>query len=88
LRSGELVEADCGEHRYPSEALYAADAIAPERTWVLSLVYDGNTDTSEVWIFDADRLEDEPICRLGLPEKIPLGFHGTWKADRSSPLEI
>lgn len=88
LNSGELVEADCGENRYPSEAIAAADAIDPTQTWVLSLVYDGNTDQSEVWIFDADRLEAEPVCRLGLPQKIPLGFHGTWRADRSSLMKL
>lgn len=88
LQTGELLEADCGEHRYPSEALFAADAIDPTQGWVLSLVYDGNTDTSEIWIWAGDRLQDEPVCRLGLPKKIPLGFHGTWKPDRSSLFEI
>ncbi|NEQ25972.1 MAG: hypothetical protein F6K28_44355, partial [Microcoleus sp. SIO2G3] len=88
LTTGELIEADCGEHRYPSEALFAVDAIDPAQTWVLSLVYDGNTDRSEIWIFASDRLDAEPVCRLGLPTKIPLGFHGTWRADRSSSLKL
>jgi len=73
-----LIEADLGENRYPMEPLYAPDADNPQQGWVLTVVFDGNIDTSEVWIFDSDRLAEAPVCRLGLPKKIPLGFHGTW----------
>lgn len=77
--TGELVEADCGENRYPMEPIYASDAIDLDRGWIITIVYDGNLDQSEVWVFDSDRLNDAPVCRLGLPEVIPIGFHGTWK---------
>jgi carotenoid cleavage dioxygenase-like enzyme len=73
-----LTEADLGENRYPSEPIYAKDALNPEQGWVLTVVYDGNSDTSEVWVFDSDALDEEPVCRLGLPSVIPLGFHGQW----------
>ncbi len=76
--TGALVEADCGANRYPMEPLYAVDATNPAQGWIVTVVYDGNTDTSEVWIYDSDRLNDEPVCRLALPEVIPIGFHGTW----------
>lgn len=78
-KTGELVEADCGESCYPMEPIYAADAIEPNRGWIVTVVYDGNANQSEVWIFDSDRLNDQPVCRLALPEVIPIGFHGTWK---------
>jgi carotenoid cleavage dioxygenase-like enzyme len=42
-------------------------------------VYDGNSDTSEVMVFDSNALDDEPVCRLGLPNVIPHSFHGKWK---------
>jgi carotenoid cleavage dioxygenase-like enzyme len=74
-----LTEADLGENRYPSEPIYAKDALNPEQGWVLTVVYDGNSDTSEVWVFDSDALDEEPVCRLGLPSVIPFGFHGQWK---------
>lgn len=51
-----------------------------EQGWILTVVYDGEQDRSEVWIFDSEHLDEEPVCRLGLPEVIPIGFHGTWKA--------
>ncbi|MER3435295.1 MAG: hypothetical protein C4288_18260 [Leptolyngbya sp. ERB_1_1] len=78
-KTGDLVEADCGENRYPVEPIYAPDAIDPNQGWIVTIVYDGNTNQSEVWVFDSDRLNDQPVCRLALPEVIPIGFHGTWK---------
>lgn len=74
-----LLEANLGENSYPSEPLYAADRFDPKRGWVLTVVFDGDRDQSEVWIFDSDRLHGEPVCRLALPGIIPLSFHGTWQ---------
>ena len=78
-KTGDLMEADLGENRYPMEPIYAPDAENPNQGWIVTVVYDGGLDRSEVWIFDSDRLSDQPVCRLALPEVIPLGFHGTWK---------
>ena len=77
-QTGNLAIADLGKNRYPAEPIYVPYPDAPERGWILTVVYDGNTDSSEVRIYDSDRLEDEPVCRLGLPSVIPPSFHGTW----------
>ena len=77
--TGNLSMADMGENRYSSEPICVRDALNEERGWVLTVVYDGNTDSSEVRIYDRDFLETEPVCRLGLPSVIPPDFHGTWK---------
>ncbi len=71
-QTNSFIEAEFGENRYPSEPIYA-------QGWILTVVYDGNSDCSEVWIFDADRLNQEPVCKLSLPSVIPPSFHGTWK---------
>ncbi|MHC5716690.1 MAG: carotenoid oxygenase family protein, partial [Nostoc sp.] len=63
---------------YPSEPIPAQDAQNPEQGWVLTVVYDGNSHSSEIWIFDSARLDAEPVCKLGLPNVIPHSFHGTW----------
>lgn len=77
--SGRVSEADLGHGRYPTEAVLAADAEAgPRRHWLLTLVYDGHAHASEVWVFAAERLDDGPVCVLGLPRVIPIGFHGCW----------
>ncbi|MEN9201986.1 MAG: carotenoid oxygenase family protein [Thermostichus sp. DG_1_6_bins_120] len=80
LRTGSLLEADLGEGRYPSELIYAPAAEDPGRGWLLSVVFDGQQGRSEVWIWDADHLDEEPRCRLELPKPIPPGFHGTWRS--------
>ncbi len=79
-KTDTLTIADLGENRYPLEPTYAADPINPQVGWLLTIVYDGNTHQSEVWIFDSEHLDGEPVCRLGLPSVIPLGFHGIWKS--------
>lgn len=77
--TGTLTEANIGDRCYPSEPIYAPDATDPERGWVLTVVYDANQHQSEVWIFDSDRLDSAPTCRLALPQIVPHSFHGTWK---------
>lgn len=74
-----LTTADLGD-RYPMEPIYAPDPQNPEHGWIVTVVYDGNFDKSEVWVFDSDRLDESPVCTLGLPSVIPMGFHGTWSA--------
>lgn len=78
-QTGTFTEADPGENRYPNEPIYARDALNPEPGWVLTLIYDASTHTSEIWVYDSERLDDQPVCRLGLPTVVPFGFHGTWK---------
>jgi all-trans-8'-apo-beta-carotenal 15,15'-oxygenase len=75
-----LTETSLGNHRYPVEPMYAADALNPDQGWILTVVYDAEADRSEVWVFASDRLDDQPVCRLELPAIVPIGFHGTWQA--------
>lgn len=77
--SDRLTVADAGENRYPSEPVYVPNAATPGQGWVLTVVYDGNQHQSEVWIYVSDRLNEAPICRLGLPSVVPPSFHGRWQ---------
>ena len=74
-----LTEAILEENCYPSEPIHAPDKQDSLQNWILTVVYNGNYDRSEVWIFDAAYLDREPVCKLELPKVIPPGFHGTWK---------
>lgn len=74
-----LTLADAGPGRYPSEPVVVDHPQDPRQGWVVTVVYDGHQHQSEVWIYDRDRLEDAPLCRLGLPAVIPPSFHGTWQ---------
>ncbi|WP_414528107.1 carotenoid oxygenase family protein [Nodularia chucula] len=75
-----FTEANLPENCYPSEPLAVQDRKNPAKSWVLTVVYDGNCHCSEIWVFDSDRLDAEPVCRLGLPSVIPHSFHGNFKA--------
>ena len=46
--------------------------------FVLNLVYDATGDRTAVDILDARALDAEPLARLWLDQRIPLGFHGNW----------
>ncbi len=74
-----LTEANFITGEYPSEPIYVQDRENPETAWILTVVYDGNHHSSQVWIYDAARLDVEPTCKLQLPQVIPHSFHGTWK---------
>lgn len=78
-QTGKMAIADLGDNCYPSEPVLVPSKDNPKQGWVLTVVYDGNTDSSEVRIYASDKLEAGSICRLALPAVIPPSFHGTWK---------
>lgn len=79
LQTQSLTVADLGENRYPMEPIFAPDPQNCARGWIVTVVYDGTRDRSEVWILDSDRLDAPPVCRLELPSVVPMGFHGAWR---------
>lgn len=81
-----LTIADAGENRYPSEPILAPDQDPVHPGWLLTVVYDANQHQSEVWVYQRDKLTENPICRLGLPHVIPHSFHGTWKSENHNKL--
>jgi all-trans-8'-apo-beta-carotenal 15,15'-oxygenase len=79
-QTNTVTEADLGTNRYPMEPLFAPDPSNPDQGYIITVVFDGDRECSEVWIFDSDRLDAEPVCRLALPSVVPMGFHGTWRS--------
>ena len=51
---------------------------AEDDGWVLVLAYDAARDTTDLWILGAQDLGGEPVARVGLPHRVPYGFHGNW----------
>jgi carotenoid cleavage dioxygenase-like enzyme len=52
---------------------------AEEEGWILSTLYDENTDRSCLAVFPAERLPAGPIARVRLDHRVPVGFHGLWR---------
>jgi all-trans-8'-apo-beta-carotenal 15,15'-oxygenase len=78
-QTGKVTQTRMGEDCYPMEPVYAPDSKSPRQNWILTVVFDGSLRRSEVWVFDADRIHEDPICKIELPEPIPTGFHGVWR---------
>ncbi|SDD91870.1 carotenoid oxygenase family protein [Kordiimonas lacus] len=80
LKTGEKTRLDFGENRYGSEAPFVPRVGATEEDdgYLVSFITDMNTNTSEAVLVDARRIEDGPVCRIMLPERIPSGTHSTW----------
>jgi len=76
---------DYGRGRGGAEPVFVpkADSTAEDAGWILSVVYDATTDTSELCILDAEDIAGPEVARIHLPQRVPYGFHGNWVSDRS-----
>ena len=57
------------------------NATSEDDGYLMSFVHDPADNKSELMILDAENIEDDPICRIHLPVRVPAGFHGSWIAD-------
>ncbi|MFT3772126.1 MAG: carotenoid oxygenase family protein [Minicystis sp.] len=51
---------------------------AEDAGWLISILRDGVRDTSELVVFDAEAFDAPPVARVRLPQRVPIGIHGTW----------
>ncbi|MEU9605874.1 carotenoid oxygenase family protein [Streptomyces sp. NPDC048057] len=81
--TGETTVHHFGAGRVTQEPAFVArpGAEAEEDGWILSVVYDGATDRSELVVLDAADVEAAPLARVHLPRRVPFGFHGNWVSD-------
>lgn len=71
---------DYGPGRASMEAVFvprSPDA-AEDDGWVMSVVYDATTDSSELVLLNGQDFTGEPVCVIQLPNRVPYGFHGNW----------
>jgi len=55
------------------------DAAANEGDgWLLTLVHQAETDTSDLYVLNAQDITGEPQAIVQLPQRVPAGFHGNW----------
>ncbi|HHG5368170.1 TPA: carotenoid oxygenase family protein [Pseudomonas aeruginosa] len=80
LERGDAIAYYPGEGFWFSEAPFAPrdDAQAEDDGYIVSYVWNGMQQRSEVWILDAQQLTQGPVARVLLPHRVPHGFHGTW----------
>jgi carotenoid cleavage dioxygenase len=80
LETGTSVLHHYGDDTEAGEAVFAPDpdGTAEDDGWLLNLVFDRTTATSELVIVDARDLAGDPVARVHLPRRVPFGFHGNW----------
>ena len=49
--------------------------------YVMALRLDTETQTSDLAVFNAQAITEDPIAVVHVPVRIPNGFHGNWIAD-------
>lgn len=80
LQKGSYERHDFGGAWAGSEPAFAPrfDAQDEDDGYVISFVTDVTTGGSKALILDAQNLADKPLAQISIPQRIPLGFHGTW----------
>jgi carotenoid cleavage dioxygenase len=70
-----------GATDYCGEPVFVArSADAPEGDgFLLSVIFRGETQCSDLAVFDAARLEAGPLALAHLSHHVPAGFHGIWR---------
>ena len=69
-----------GDGRFGGETVFAPriGANAEDDGYVLTFVTEAGTGASEVIIVDAQRVEDGPVARIEIPQRVPIGYHAWW----------
>jgi len=88
LTTPEGKDACIGQIDYPrgclgGEAVFVprnpkAGGAAEDDGWLLVYVYHPAEDTSKLHVYDAHTMAAEPVAVVGLPQRVPYGFHGTF----------
>jgi carotenoid cleavage dioxygenase len=83
LRNGASAVHDFGAGRIPSEPVFvpASPTAAEDEGWLMTYVYDAARDGSDLVILDAADVGAKPLATIGLPQRVPFGFHGSWIPD-------
>ena len=67
----------------PGEPIFVPKpgAVAEDEGWIMAVWWNPIRNTSEMVIHEAADLDGEPVARIKLDHRVPLGFHGNWIAD-------
>lgn len=85
LDTGTVQAHDFGTGRGGAEPVVVpkVDGSAEDDCWILTVVYDAATDSSELHVLDAADIPGPEVARIALPQRVPFGFHGNWVPDSS-----
>jgi carotenoid cleavage dioxygenase len=64
----------CGEHVFAPDP----SGTGEDDGWLLSLVTNETTSSTDLVVLDARDVEAGPVARVHIPRQVPLGFHANW----------
>ena len=75
---------DHGAGRAAGEPVFVARPGGSEEDdgWLVTFVHDGNDNSAEFVVIDAQDFSRGYVARVKLPQRVPFGFHGNWVPDR------
>jgi carotenoid cleavage dioxygenase len=56
----------------------ASPEAGEDEGYLLGYGFDTRTQSSELIVLDAQRIDAAPLARVHLPQRVPFGFHGLW----------
>jgi carotenoid cleavage dioxygenase len=86
LETGTSEFRSFGAEGRAGEAVFvpSGEGAAEDDGYVLSLVYDGARDASDLVVLAAQDFTGDPVATVHLPVRVPFGFHGNWVPDTGS----
>ncbi|NUT10755.1 MAG: carotenoid oxygenase, partial [Nonomuraea sp.] len=63
------------------EAVYAATGQEEDDGYLLTYAHDPARNAADLVILSAQDFTGEPVARVHLPVRVPLGLHGSWLPD-------
>ncbi|MFB4274314.1 MULTISPECIES: carotenoid oxygenase family protein [unclassified Nonomuraea] len=71
-----------GREAAVGEAVFAATGAGEDDGYLLAYVHDATRGAADLVILSAQDFTGEPVARVHLPVRVPLGLHGNWLPDR------
>jgi len=75
-------------YEFQGESYNTSSAFAPRNLgtaeddgWLLTFVYNSDSQTSELAIFNAQNINNGPVARVLMPQRVPYGFHSNWVSE-------
>jgi carotenoid cleavage dioxygenase len=83
LAHGTVEAHEFGRNAAAGEAVFAPTSpeAAEDDGYVMAFVHNPDRGAADLVILAAQDFTAEPVARVHLPARIPLGFHGSWMAD-------
>ena len=81
LRRGTAEVHGFGRDEAVGEAVFAASGAGEDDGYLLTYVHNPARGASDLVILSAQDFTGEPVARVHLPVRVPLGLHGNWLPD-------